>query len=139
MESARIASKTLAPPARARPSDPGEPLAFLSPADTMPIARSLFITAGPVAGTVAPTPTRVTPSPAVLRVTSGVPGREVRFRGVLLVPGEPMQVIEQTTPYELRATDDLVLGAFEPEVPARCFGSSGAPTVPCLRWSPHLG
>jgi hypothetical protein len=82
----------------------------------MLIARTLFITAGLVAGNLAPAPTRVAPSRAVLRVTSGVPGREVRFRGVLLVPGEPMRVIEQTTPYELRATDDLVLGAFEPEV-----------------------
>jgi hypothetical protein len=83
----------------------------------MLIARTLLISAGLVAGTLAPAPSRVAPSPAVLRVTSGVPGHEVRFRGVLLVPGEPMRVIERTTPYELRATDDLVLGAFGPEVP----------------------
>jgi len=38
---------------------------------------------------------------AILRVTSGTLGHEVRFRGVLLVLGQPMQVSEQATPLPL--------------------------------------
>jgi hypothetical protein len=53
-------------------------------------------------------------SPTVVRVTSGTPGHEVRFRGVLLVLGQPMRLVEETTPYELRSDRELVLGAFEP-------------------------
>jgi hypothetical protein len=82
----------------------------------MLIIRTLLITAGLAAGTMVWASARAAPSSAVLRVTSGAPGHEVRFRGVLLVPGQPMRVIEQTTPYELRATGDLVLAAFEPAV-----------------------
>jgi hypothetical protein len=52
---------------------------------------------------------------AVLRVTSGTPGHEVRFRGVLLVLGQPMQVIEQATPFQFQSKGELVLGAFEPQ------------------------
>jgi hypothetical protein len=52
---------------------------------------------------------------AVLRVTSGTPGHEVRFRGVLLVLGQPMRVIEQATPFQFQSEGDLVLGAFEPQ------------------------
>jgi hypothetical protein len=52
---------------------------------------------------------------AVLRVTSGTPGHEVRFRGVLLVLGQPMRVIEQATPFQFQAEGALVLGAFEPQ------------------------
>jgi hypothetical protein len=52
---------------------------------------------------------------AVLRVASGTPGREVRFRGVVLVQGEPMRLVEQTTPWEFRSEGDLVLAAFEPQ------------------------
>jgi hypothetical protein len=55
----------------------------------------------------------VTPLSTVLRVNSGTPGHEVRFRGVLLVPGQPMQVVEEITPFELRLPEALVLGAFE--------------------------
>lgn len=53
-------------------------------------------------------------SPTVVRVTSGTPGHEVRFRGVLLVLGHPMRLVEETTPYEFRSDRELVLGAFEP-------------------------
>jgi hypothetical protein len=52
--------------------------------------------------------------PTVVRVTSGTPGHEVRFRGVLLVLGQPMRLVEQTTPFEFRSDQELVLGAFEP-------------------------
>ena len=56
------------------------------------------------------------PVPAtVLRVTSGTPGHEVRFRGVLLVLGRPMRVIEQATPFQFQSEGELVLGAFEPQ------------------------
>lgn len=52
--------------------------------------------------------------PTVVRVTSGTPGHEVRFRGVPLVLGQPMRLVEQTTPFEFRSDQELVLGAFEP-------------------------
>jgi hypothetical protein len=52
---------------------------------------------------------------AVLRVTSGTPGHEVRFRRVLLVFGQPMRVIEQATPFQFEPEGALVLGAFEPQ------------------------
>jgi hypothetical protein len=32
----------------------------------------------------------------VLRVTSGTPGLKVRFRGVLLLAGQPMRLVEQS-------------------------------------------
>jgi hypothetical protein len=51
----------------------------------------------------------------VLRVTSGTPGHEVCFRGVLLVLGQPMRVIEQATPFQFQSEGELVLGAFEPQ------------------------
>jgi hypothetical protein len=56
--------------------------------------------------------------PTVVRIDSGTPGREVHFRGVLLVQGQPMQLVEQATPYEFRSDGRLVFGAFEPTVPA---------------------
>ena len=56
-------------------------------------------------------------SPTVVRVSSGTPGHEVRFRGVLLVLGQPMQVVEQATPFEFRSNGKLVFGAFEPTGP----------------------
>jgi len=37
---------------------------------------------------------------AILRVTSGTPGHEVRSRGVLLVLGQPIQVSEQAIPFQ---------------------------------------
>jgi hypothetical protein len=55
----------------------------------------------------------VAPPATVLRVASATPGHEVRFRGVLLVLGQPMLVIEQATPFEFHPAADLVLGAFE--------------------------
>jgi hypothetical protein len=55
------------------------------------------------------------PMPAtVVRITSGTPGHEVRVRGVLLVFGQPMQVVEQATPFEFRSARPLVFAAFEP-------------------------
>jgi hypothetical protein len=53
------------------------------------------------------------PPATVLRVASATPGHEVRFRGVLLVLGQPMRVVEEATPFELHSAADLVLGAFE--------------------------
>jgi hypothetical protein len=77
----------------------------------MLLASAALLGARPavVADAVAPWPT------AVLRVTSGTPGHEVRFRGVLLVLGQPMRVIEQATPFEFQSEGALVLGAFEPQ------------------------
>jgi hypothetical protein len=55
------------------------------------------------------------PGPAtVVRVSSGTPGHEVDVRGVMLVLGEPMQLVEHTTPFEFRADLPLVFAAFEP-------------------------
>jgi hypothetical protein len=45
----------------------------------------------------------------VVRVSSGTPGHEVGIRGVMLVRGRPMQVVEHITPFELRADRPLVL------------------------------
>jgi hypothetical protein len=56
-------------------------------------------------------------SPTVLRIVCGTPGHEVRFRGVLLVLGQPMRVVEQATPFEFRSNERLVFGAFEPTKP----------------------
>jgi hypothetical protein len=67
-----------------------------------------------IAATVVGETARSSGSPNVLRVTSGTPGHEVRFRGVLLVLGQPMRLVEQTTPFEYRSDRELVLGAFEP-------------------------
>jgi hypothetical protein len=53
------------------------------------------------------------PPATVLRVASATPGHEVRFRGVLLVLGQPMRVVEEATPFEFHSAADLVLGAFE--------------------------
>lgn len=50
----------------------------------------------------------------VVRLRSGTPGHEVRFRGVLLVLGQPMQVVEQATPFEFQSDRRLVFAAFEP-------------------------
>ncbi|HYT87170.1 MAG TPA: hypothetical protein VEL76_00490 [Gemmataceae bacterium] len=51
----------------------------------------------------------------MLRVTSGTPGYELRFRGVVLVLGQPMRLVDQATPFEFRSEGELVLGAFEPQ------------------------
>jgi hypothetical protein len=53
-------------------------------------------------------------STTVVRVSSGTPGHEVGVRGVMLVLGQPMQVVEHTTPFEFRADRPLVFAAFEP-------------------------
>jgi hypothetical protein len=50
----------------------------------------------------------------MVRVSSGTPGREVDVRGVLLVLGQPMQVVAQATPFEFRSRGRLVFAAFEP-------------------------
>jgi hypothetical protein len=50
----------------------------------------------------------------VLRVTSGTPGHEVRVRGVLLLAGQPMRLVEQSTPFEFRSDGELAFAAFEP-------------------------
>jgi hypothetical protein len=50
----------------------------------------------------------------VVRVSSGTPGHEVGIRGVMLVLGQPMQLVEHTTPFEFRADRPLVFAAFEP-------------------------
>lgn len=48
-------------------------------------------------------------------MTSGTPGHEVRFRGVILVLGQPMQLVDQATPFEFQWHGELLFGAFEPE------------------------
>ena len=55
---------------------------------------------------------------SVLRVTSGTPGHNVPFRGVLLLAGQPMRLVEQSTPFELRSERELTFAAFEPVEPA---------------------
>jgi hypothetical protein len=55
------------------------------------------------------------PAPAtVIRVSSGTPGHEVGIRGVMLVLGQPMRLVEHATPFEFRADRPLVFAAFEP-------------------------
>jgi hypothetical protein len=54
------------------------------------------------------------PATTIVRVSSGTPGHEVRFRGVLLILGQPMQLVEQATPFEVRSDRRLVFAAFEP-------------------------
>jgi hypothetical protein len=77
----------------------------------MLVAAATLLGASPVA-----VADRVAAWPAaVLRITSGTPGHEVRFRGVLLVLGQPMRVIEEATPFQFQSDGDLVLGAFEPQ------------------------
>ena len=53
-------------------------------------------------------------SVTMVRVSSATPGHEVRVRGVLLVLGQPMELVEQATPFELRSDSRLVFAAFEP-------------------------
>jgi hypothetical protein len=53
----------------------------------------------------------------MVRVSSGTPGHEVRVRGVLLVLGQPMELVEQATPFEFRSDSRLVFAAFEPAGP----------------------
>jgi hypothetical protein len=91
------------------------PLLLSSLGDYM-IWRRLSIqltTAALVGTTIALAQNHAAPSAIVFRVVSATPGHEVRFRGVLLMLGQPMQVIEDVTPFEVRAEGDLVLGAFE--------------------------
>jgi hypothetical protein len=54
------------------------------------------------------------PGLSVLRVTSGTPGHEARVRGVLLFAGQPMRLVEHSTPFELRSEGELAFAAFEP-------------------------
>jgi hypothetical protein len=51
---------------------------------------------------------------SLLRVTSGIPGHEVRVRGVLLLAGQPMRLVEQSTPFEFRSEAEMTFAAFEP-------------------------
>jgi hypothetical protein len=80
------------------------------------VALGIFITL--VGATLVWASARTGSSPTLVRVTSGTPGHEIRFRGVLLVLGQPMRLVEQTTPFEFRSDRELVLGAFEPGPPA---------------------
>jgi hypothetical protein len=57
------------------------------------------------------------PAGTVVRVSSGTPGHEVGIRGVMLILGRPMQLVEHTTPFEFRADRPLVFAAFEPAHP----------------------
>lgn len=50
----------------------------------------------------------------LLRISSAALGLEVRFRGILLLPGEPMRVVELRTPMVIRTKAPLILAAFEP-------------------------
>jgi hypothetical protein len=68
----------------------------------------IFVAAGEASSQNAPAPA------TVVRVSSGTPGHEVRVRGVLLVVGRPMRVVEQPTPFEYRSDRPLVFAAFEP-------------------------
>lgn len=52
--------------------------------------------------------------PTVIKISSAALGLEVRIRGILLMPGEPMRVVELRTPTEIRAKTPLILAAFEP-------------------------
>ena len=54
------------------------------------------------------------PGLSVLRVTSGTPGHEVRVRGVLLLAGQPMRLVDQSTPFEYRSEGEMTFAAFEP-------------------------
>lgn len=53
------------------------------------------------------------PGAGLLRVTSGTPGHEVAVRGVLLLAGYPMRIVEQSTPFEYRSGGGLTFAAFE--------------------------
>jgi hypothetical protein len=53
----------------------------------------------------------------VLHLSSSLPGREVRFQGVILVVGQPMRVVQGTTPFQWHADRPLVFAAFEPTIP----------------------
>jgi hypothetical protein len=79
------------------------------------VALGIFITL--VGATLVWASARTGSSPTLVRVTSGTPGHEIRFRGVLLVLRQPMRLVEQTTPFEFRSDRELVLGAFEPAGP----------------------
>jgi hypothetical protein len=82
----------------------------------IPRFRMLLTSAALLGASPAVVADRVAPWPsAILRVTSGTPGHEVRFRGVLLVLGQPMQVVEQATPFQFESEGAPVLGAFEPQ------------------------
>jgi hypothetical protein len=54
------------------------------------------------------------PGLSVLRVTSGTPGQEVRFRGVSLLARQQRRLVEQSTPFEFRSLGELTFAAFEP-------------------------
>jgi hypothetical protein len=86
-------------------------------------------------------------APSVVRVSSGTPGREIRFQGVLLVSGQPMQVVEQATPFEFQSHQTVLFAAFEPVGPEallRLELSSDTPepavvTAPRVMVGRHIG
>jgi hypothetical protein len=83
----------------------------------MPSRRSIALASAVTliaAATTGATPRNDAPANTVFRLISGTPGLEVPVRGVLLVQDEPMQVIQRTTPFELRSDRRLVFAAFEP-------------------------
>jgi hypothetical protein len=100
-----------------------------------------------VGATVVGATSRAAPTTAVVRLTSGTPGHEVRFRAVLLVRDQPMRVVEETTPFEVRPDGQLVLGAFEPVGPGAMLrvelvSETPAPavvTAPRVLVGQHLG
>lgn len=69
------------------------------------------------AATTGATPRNDASAETVVRLISGTPGIEVPVRGVLLLLDEPMQVIQKSTPFELRSDRRLVFAAFEPAAP----------------------
>jgi hypothetical protein len=84
----------------------------------MPVRRSIVLGSlvTLLTATVLGATSRRTPvSASVVRISSATPGQEVNVRGVLLAMGHPMQVVQQTTPFEVRSDPKLVFAAFEPE------------------------
>ena len=55
----------------------------------------------------------------VLRVTSGDPGREVKYEGSYMFRGEgsPYKALEAETPFEVTVQSDLVAGMFRAKSP----------------------
>jgi hypothetical protein len=80
----------------------------------------LFAAVALAGATIAPAVNEAsTPAdPSVLRVTSGTAGHSVPFRAVLLRSGQPMRVVEETTPFELPSAAELTFAAFEALEPA---------------------
>jgi hypothetical protein len=82
----------------------------------LPIRGVLFaaLTLGVTPRLVPKAPYDPIESTTLVKVSSVTLGLEVRFRGILLLPGEPMRVVEMRTPAVIRTEGPLVLGAFEP-------------------------